>query len=92
MGDIHPLCMFAKYRDELLNGCELTFAIDMPDSQPLIVFKGKVLYTYKRRGKEELGVMFTSITQTDLKALEDIVLQAYRPLEEHSHDHGMRGI
>lgn len=72
-GDIHPDCIFAPYSDDIRNSLELVFYVPVPRTDKVVDFKGKAVYTYKHESTEQVGIVFTEISDHTLELLMNIV-------------------
>ena len=72
-GKIHPGCIFGTYDYNAKRSHELVFYVKIPDSDAVVRFRGKAVYVYRSRGKEQIGIKFIQISEETLNMIESII-------------------
>lgn len=71
-GKIHPFCIFSQFNVKNENSKELTIKVEIENLEEPIAFKGKAVYTLKKKNKEYIGITFTDISPDARNQLEKI--------------------
>ena len=70
--EIHPFCIFGQFSAKKEGSKELTIRVDVAGLEQKIEFKGKVVYTSKKKNKEYVGIVFTNITPEAREQLDQV--------------------
>ena len=71
-GSVHPDCILNRYFKGTPDSHEILFQMELPNSNEMIGFHGKVAYTFKYDDKEKIGIVFTDISDKTLRKLERV--------------------
>ena len=71
-GKVHPDCIFSLYDADRGDSNELTIYVHIPGTETMMTVKGKVVYTYKDNGIEQIGIAFTEMPGRLIPVLDEM--------------------